>query len=256
MAIENRPAALPRIYAWFTAVNAEDTSVLNELLAHGLPIDVPHPLRHSTALMEATRLGRARMVQWLLEHGATPAFLSGSPGATALHCALRCHQYEIALILANAMPDCAATDAYGSTPLHVLCAESLSADAEMAQSLAAVFAAKGCPLDAPDQEGTTALHHCVINDLTELAGLLLSYGANPNALIPDSQVSPLTIAALEKNIPMARLLIHFGADPQAKTREGTTALTIHPPLAHILATETLALSDGAKLHLATHRRMN
>ena len=57
-------SALTRIYAWFAAVTTDDTVLLSDLLAHGMPIDTPHPLRHSTALMEATRLGRAEMVQW------------------------------------------------------------------------------------------------------------------------------------------------------------------------------------------------
>lgn len=232
---------LPRIYAWFAAVLADDTVLLTDLLAHGVPIDAPHPLRHSTALMEATRLGRAGMVQWLLEHGASAAFLCGMPLGTSLHCALRQRRWDIAHILAAAMESCAVMDAYGATPLHILCTEALDPKhTEIGLGLATLFIARGCPLNALDYEGTTALHHCVINDLKELASLLLSHGANPNALIPDSQVSPLTIAALEKNLDMARLLMRYGADPQLKTREGSTPVSIHPPLARLMAGEMMS----------------
>jgi hypothetical protein len=55
--------AYTRIYAWFTAVMNDDTPLMADLMAHGFPVDTPHPLRHSTALMEATRLGRAEMVR-------------------------------------------------------------------------------------------------------------------------------------------------------------------------------------------------
>ena len=89
-------------------------------------------------------------------------------------------------------------------------------------------------MDALDHEGTTALHHCVINDLTDLAAMLLRYGANPNALIPDSKVSPLTIAALERNTTMAGLLLQYGADPHIRTRDGSTPISIYPQLAPII----------------------
>lgn len=45
------PPALTRIYAWFSAINADDHQLLEDLSIHGLPADVLHPLRHTTALM-------------------------------------------------------------------------------------------------------------------------------------------------------------------------------------------------------------
>ncbi len=243
---------LPRIYAWFSAVVSNDLELLSDLLVHGVPIDIPHPLRHSTALMEATRRGHAATVQWLLERGATPAFLCGTPLGTSLHCALRRHHWEIATILADAMHTCAVIDAYGATPLHVLCNESYNArDTHRILILANHFIEKGCPINVLDHEGTTALHHCVINDLHALAEMLLSRGANPNALIPDSQVSPLTIAALEKNLAMGQLLIHYGADPHMRTREGSTPVSIHPPIEQMIT--HLTPIDHAR-HTEDHAR--
>lgn len=223
--------ALPRLYAWFTAVHDNDTVLLEDLHAHGVPVDTLHPLRHSTALMEATRLGRATTVRWLLEQGAAPAFLCGQPSGTALHCALRRREWEIAAMLTAKMESCAVIDAYGATPLHTLASESFGEQVgPEARALASLFIAKHCPLDALDHDGTTALHHCVINDQLALAELLLMHGANPNARIPDSGVSPLTIAALEKNPEMAQLLIHHGANAFARTKEGTTPASLYPPL--------------------------
>lgn len=90
---------------------------------------------------------------------------------------------------------------------------------------------KHCPLDALDHEGITPLHHCAINDAPELAELLLSHGANVDALIPDTWVSPLMIAALEKNTQMAALLLKYGANPQLRTREGSYPATVYPTIA-------------------------
>ena len=235
MANSTSSTAYTRIYAWFSAVANDDLTLLDDFLAHGVPIDAPHPLRHSTALMEATRLGRAAMVQWLLERGAAPAFLCGLPLGTTLHCALRRHQWDIAQLLAGRMSNCAVMDAYGATPLHVLCAEMLTAkDEAVTAAVCSLFIAKQCPLNSLDHEGTTALHHCIINDYQELAAILLRHGANPNALIPDSRVSPLTIAALEKNATIAQLLLQYGADPHVRTRDGATPASIFPGLSALI----------------------
>lgn len=238
--------ALPAIDTWFAAIHSNDTDLLEDLLAQGVPVDVPHPLRHSTALMEATRLGRTGMVQWLLEHGAAPAFLCGFPFGTALHCALRRHHWDIACLLAHAMNDCALPDAYGATPLHLLCTEAFMVpDPSIMMRLAAMLLKRGCPLDAPDHEGATALHHCVMNDMRPLATLLLDRGADPNARVPGSLVSPLAIAALDKNIGMARLLMLYGADPQMRTRDGATPVTIYPPLARLVGKKRMVATPPA-----------
>lgn len=250
---QRKPSALSRSYAWFSAVAAEDTPLLDDLLAHGVPIDTVHPLRHSTALMEATRRGRAELVQWLIEHGAAPAFLCGLPLGTALHCALHRQHWGIANFLANAMESCAIMDVYGATPLHVLGAEAGGCHAAPGVlALASKLIAKSCPLDALDHEGTTALHHCVLNDAQELVAMLLRHGANPNALIPDSKVSPLTIAALEKNMPMAKLLLEFGGDPHAKTRDGATALSLFPAIAPLVNAKHMLGTDSHRADAMVH----
>lgn len=250
---ETTPPALSRAYAWFAAVQADDTELLSDLLLHGVSIDTLHPLRHSTALMEATRLGRTRLVQWLIEQGAAPAFLCGLPMRTALHCAIRRHHWEIAKMLATKMPSCAVMDVYGATPLHALASESVSCDSEtILIGLTSLFVEKSCPLDALDHEGTTALHHAVLNDAMPLAKSLLNFGANPNALIPDSKVSPLTIAALEKNVPMAKLLLQHGANPHVRTREGTSPLSIFPSMGRFIdgaaATRSAARKNDVVMH--------
>lgn len=125
----------------------------------------------------------------------------------------------------------AVIDAYGFTPLHALCVETISRyDLDKSIALAETLITKGCPLDALDHEGITALHHCVINEMPELTELLLTHGANPNALIPDTWVSPLMIAALEKNLNLANLLMRYGADPYLKTREGSSPIGTYPAL--------------------------
>lgn len=229
------PPALPRIYAWFSALVSNDLDLLEDLHAHGIPIDVFHPLRHTTALMEATRLGRTTLVDWLLARGAAPAFLCGTPLSAPLHSALRRQHWEVAAHLIEAMSTAAIIDSYGRTPLHVLCTDAQDeVHYDPVLAIASALIDKNCPLDALDHEGITALHHCVINDAPHLAELLLDRGAKPDAMIPDSWVSPLTIAALERNLPMAELLLSYGANPELKTREGSHPASICPEILKLL----------------------
>lgn len=221
-----------RTYAWFSALIADDTTLLEDLLTHGVPIDVLHPLRHTTALMEATRRGATAIVEWLLTRGAAPALFCGAPLATPLHCSLRRHHWGIAEKLIAAMETTAVVDAYGFTPLHLLCMEA-PIEHPKANALLAAVIDKDCPLDALDHEGTTALHQCVINDALEFAEVLLEHGAKVDALIPDTWVSPLTIAALEKNVAMAHLLLRYGADLHLRTRDGSSPASLAPSLAKL-----------------------
>jgi ankyrin repeat protein len=253
------PPSITRLYTWFSALVTEDYALLDDLLAHGVPVDVPHPLRHTTALMEATRLGRIGLVQWLLTHGAAPAFLCGMPKGTPIHAALRRHDWAIARPLINACEVCSATDGYGRSPLHMLAMESPDAEYGIAQALelANRLIKRQCPLDALDREGVTALHYCAIHDFPQLAELLLICGADPNTATPDRHVTPLIIAALEGNITLAQLLVQHGADPHHATKDGSTPLSIMPRLSRLIGNATLAVDGppGGK-HPLPSRRLN
>lgn len=249
MSLSSKVSPLSRVYAWFGAIQAEDITLLNDLLAHGVPINVRHPLRHSTALMEAACRGRATTVQWLLEQGAAPGFLGGSPLRTALHWALRHRHWHLAIMLTEAMEHCALTDASGATPLYALCAEATELpENNLYERLATLMIEKGCALDMPDHEGITALHHCVMNDARQMASILLSYSADANVSVPESGVTPLIIAALDKNIEMARLLIRYGANTEVQTREGQKPSCIFPAIAKLTLNPEMSDQDIAASH--------
>lgn len=238
LASTNPPDALSRIYAWFSSLAQGDLATLTKLVQQHVPVEVPHPLRHTTALMEATRRNHMATVAWLLEQGANPLHGCGIPLGTPLHTALRLNLQPLTARLLEVVDQITTVDAYGHTPLHALCMEPRTSDTlAEAVPLGTLLIDKKCPLDALDHEGITALHYSVINDCPALAELLLRHGANPNALIPNSWVSPLTIAALEKNRPMAELLLRFGADATLPTREGSTPNSIWGEIDKIKITE-------------------
>lgn len=211
------------IAQWFDAISDNDVHTLEKLYADGVSPDCLHPLHQTTALMEATRLGRTAIAAWLITHGATPALLCGLPKGSALHCALRRHQWAITDLLLSHIPHAALRDSYGATPLHALCLNAQDdKEAEILCRYARLLISKHCPIDATDHDGTTALHHSVMNNAYLLTEELLQQGANVNALIPCSGVSALMIAALDQNRKMARLLLRHGANSALCARDGTS----------------------------------
>ncbi len=253
--------ALPRIYAWFSALVLDDLRLMDDLLLHGLPIDVSHPLRHTTALMEATRLGRTATVEWLLNHGAAPALLNGMPQGTALHCAIQRQYWAIAHLLVNKIAHCGVMDAFSNTPLHLACANMLDAAGTLqAMDLINLLVGKCCALDTLNREGVTALHYTALNDNPQLTELLLVHGVNPNVASPDNLTTPLMIAALEKNTTISALLLQYGADPHQRNSEGVSSIDMFPGLQRLTAQKSVGGYIGsdmlARIGTASTTRLN
>jgi ankyrin repeat protein len=114
---------------------------------------------------------------------------------------------------------------------------SIAAPVDLTQSLPPIIkAAKGdnkdavralikqhANVNAPEIDGTTALHWAAqIND-TELAGLLIQAGANVKAANRYG-VTPLSLASTNGNAAMIERLLKAGADANSALPEGETAL--------------------------------
>jgi ankyrin len=79
-------------------------------------------------------------------------------------------------------------------------------------------------VNAPQSDGTTALHWAVRADDLETAGLLLRAGANVSAANRDG-ATPLLLATVNGNAAMIETLLKAGANPNAPlTKFGDTAL--------------------------------
>src|SRR6266436_756116 len=100
------------------------------------------------------------------------------------------------------------------------------ADAAMKGNKAAVrsLLQKKADVDAPQVDGTTALHWAVRLDDLETAELLIRAGANASAA-NRAGATPMQLAALNGHAAMIESLIAAGADPNRPlTPSGDTAL--------------------------------
>ncbi len=102
-------------------------------------------------------------------------------------------------------------------------------------------------VNAPQVDGTTALHWAVRADDLETADLLIRAGANVSAANRDG-ATPLLLAAVNGNAAMLEVLIKAGADPNAPlTKYGDTALMMAARTGKTGAIKTL-LEHGAQVN--------
>lgn len=104
--------------------------------------------------------------------------------------------------------------------------DSLVADAAMNGDVAAVRALLGrqADINAPQGDGSTALHWAVYNGNTELVQLLLAGGADVTATTRLGGLTPLIMAARSGDADVVKLLLDAKADAAAVNANGTTPL--------------------------------
>jgi ankyrin repeat protein len=219
---------------WAAAENHAD--VVAALVAHGADVDarsnplsfpkytynastmVTTPLPHGemTALLLAARQGAIDGVRALVEAGAN-LDLADPQGTTPLMSAIVNRHNDVAELILESGADPNLTDSSGMGALYA------------AVDLRTV----GPLINRPTQKATSTV------DNAELVAMLLEYGANPNGqlhlpILPrfhnsgDKQLAegatPLMRAARTTDLPVMRMLIEYGADPNLSTRNFMTAL--------------------------------
>ncbi len=131
----------------------------------------------------------------------------------------------------------------------VSAASSELADAAMKRNTAAVrsLLQRKSDVNAPQIDGTTALHWAVRSDDLETADMLIRAGANVSAA-NRAGATPMQLAALNGNGAMVEKLIKAGADPNvALTQSGDTALMMASRTGKTDAINVL-LDNGAKVN--------
>lgn len=111
---------------------------------------------------------------------------------------------------------------------------------------ARALVAKGVDVNAPEPDGTTALHWAVQRNDVDLVSRLLRAGAKVN--VKNSfGVSPMSEAALAANPVLIDRLLAAGADVESPNADGQTALMVVAKTGQVDAARVL-LKKGAKVN--------
>ncbi len=126
-------------------------------------------------------------------------------------------------------------------------ADAPLADAIEHRDTAAIrqFLGKGTNANAPQVDGTTALHWAVFHDDTETVAALLRAGAKANA-INRYGVPPLAAACTNGNAVIVQRLLAAGAEANAELKGGETMLMLAARAGSADAVKAL-LASGAKV---------
>src|SRR6202790_4348420 len=77
-------------------------------------------------------------------------------------------------------------------------------------------------VNAPQGDGSTALHWAAYRDDPEMVKLLLAAGANAKATTREGAITPLLMACQNGNAAMIETLLKAGADANSVKTNGTT----------------------------------
>ena len=111
---------------------------------------------------------------------------------------------------------------------------------------------RGTDVDAPEVDGTTALHWAVHRDDGDIAGLLIGAGADVTATNRYG-VAPIALASLNGSASMLSRLLAAGADANRTQPEGETALMTAARTGRVEAVRLL-LDHGADVNAAEQWR--
>jgi ankyrin repeat protein len=144
----------------------------------------------------------------------------------------------------------------------VLCVAGISAaapDAPLADAVerrdagsARALLTQRVDVDAPQADGTTALHWAAHWDDLEMVDLLTRAGANVN-VVNELGVAPLSLACTNRNAALVEKLLRAGADPNVTLQTGESALMTAARTGSVEVITTL-LAHGARVNAAERIR--
>lgn len=235
-----------------TAAQYGDLSLVSVLVGRGAEVD--QQKQYLTPITLAARRQAADIVAYLRNKGATlsvvtwvylgdtgkvarelkrdpkNARLRDEAGTPLLHHAVEALQTDLVVLLLDHGAGVDETDPTGETALHRL-ADIRQAPQQLATELAKLLLARGADPNSRNWDDVTPLHQAVRARNLTVVELLLAGGANPNARDKIRGSTPLrravsatgaagTAGTAALMLPLTRLLLEYGADPDACDKRG------------------------------------
>ncbi|MGV8118602.1 MAG: ankyrin repeat domain-containing protein [Candidatus Xenobiia bacterium LiM19] len=252
MMIDKKPDLLaPERGALYSASMSGRMRVAGYLISKGVDVN-GHYCCGLTALHGTAARGHVEMAGLLLNNGAD-INAADEYGRTPLHFAVHEDQMEMAKTLISAGADINKADRYHVSPLSLALIDEKKKIAEYLRGCGAVEAMEGAGeilddalsgnvdrvklllsknpklVEVRNDSLHTPLYNAAIGGNRELIEILLSYGADINAKTKNcnsvlSAMTPLAWALFVRDNDMAELLIQKGADPNEKSWYGITPL--------------------------------
>ncbi len=197
----------------YRATELGRAKIVEALLQAGVNPDSVDAERE-TALRLAVREERAAIVETLLRHGCRTDIFGQSEFAP-LHYAVFEESLDIIRLLLKYGAD---PTARSRDPMRLTSLELAAADGKY--DGAKVLLENGVPIDHPDTRGRTALYWAAWEGQSGIADLLLEHGAGVNHRDHEGN-TPLHFAG---DADVVDVLMKHGADVKARSRSGNTAL--------------------------------
>ena len=221
------------------AAQAVDMEQVSDLLLHGADPNVVD-INGVTPLHRAARDGHAELVAELVRYGAD-LDRKTSTGWTPLHLAIRAGNQEMVELLLGygASPIVKLTE--GRTPLMYAAEQGEAGIANVLMLMGPIDASGEGDLNinVTDANGNNALLMAILKGNTDLAGTLLTNGADPNASNKKKQL-PLHLAIDQGDLILAGILLEGGANVLLQGPSGANAIALarstgNEPMMQLLA---------------------
>jgi uncharacterized protein len=197
-------------------MRAHYSGVARVFLMTWLAVGGPVAAADDLGLVDAARAQDSSSVRALLGRDADVNARSND-GSTALLWAAHWDDVATADLLIRARANANIANDFGMTPLSRACTNGSAA---MVQRLLDAGANPNSRIGT----GETPIMTCASSGSVDAVRALIARGADVNASEPSQNQDALMWAAAERHADVVRLLIEAGANPQAHTKKGFTAL--------------------------------
>jgi quinoprotein dehydrogenase-associated probable ABC transporter substrate-binding protein len=184
-------------------------------------------------LSNATLAADTARIEWLVKEKGADINARDPQGYAPIHTAARNRHPDLVALLAGLGADLDAPDSDGMTPLMHAAMRNHVPTVQM-------LLKRGANIEKPNSKGYPPLALAIAEDKFEVAKALLDAGAHIDARVGPERLTPLMVAASQvspgegaiflpgstRPIDIARELIKRGADVNAQTKDGVTALMI------------------------------